>query len=143
MAGCKNLFYTVNREVVWLRIGAVGQNWKVLCTPEENSLDTQKVVIAQSSVHTALWRNKVRLDSFSSLFKISLSGRRPVFSLLQLEGLNSRWCLLQDCKRSWAHARLATAHTQCSFSSNTWRLRRARENIQSCKVIVCLYDSSR
>lgn len=49
MTGHKNLFYAVNGEVVCLRIGAVGQNWKVFnCVPEENSLDVQKVVIAQS-----------------------------------------------------------------------------------------------
>lgn len=63
MAGLKNLFYAVKWEVTCLRIGAVGQNvqvWKVFnCVPEANSLDVQKVVIAQWFVCIALSRNKV------------------------------------------------------------------------------------
>lgn len=84
IARLKNLFYAISWKVVCLRIGVVGQNIQVLgsvCIPEENSLETQKVVKSQWYVCTVLLRNKACVDSFSYLFKSSLSDRVPLFNL--------------------------------------------------------------
>ena len=145
MTGHKNLFQAVNGEVVCLRIGAVGQNWKVFnCVPEENSLDIQKVVIAQS-LHCTFKKQSM----FGFIFP--LVQEQPIRqgvcfqSLFTAEGTELPFVTSPSMQAvdSGAQPRLLSSQIQCFFSSNTWHLRKARKKIQSFQVILCLYYCSR
>lgn len=102
MAGIKNWFYAVKWKVICLRIGAVGQNvqiWKVFnCIPEGNSLDIQKVVIAQWFVCIVLFKKQSMLGFLFLLVQKQLIRQSVCFICCTAVGLSSCLWLLQVCK---------------------------------------------